>query len=122
LDIETHKTLNERIAQEVILPSGFSLDKYLKDELFQNGLEEILKSQTGSRKLWEWLRDGGEYEDLPTWYEPYLRSVNHFHDPLKSVDQAGFTGIWGSRFLHGKSAVLWSQSAEKKQNPGGYYS
>jgi len=123
--------------------NGFLLGDYLYANLgFQKGTDERITkqtiietttmtvtgpvtgtaTQTATKYVYEWLQDGGRYEDLPPATMPYFRSVNHFHNPLKSLDQAGFTGIWGSGLLHGKSAILWSQSSEQTQSPGGYYS
>ncbi|MBI5674215.1 MAG: hypothetical protein HZC48_00105 [Nitrospirae bacterium] len=99
--VDTHKAINTYIAQNSL--NGFSLDTYSKSELgLQSGIEEKFKNLM----LWEWLRDGGEYEDVPYRWMPYLRSVNHFHNPL--TDQ-GFSGIWGTDFLYGVSATQWSQ-------------
>jgi hypothetical protein len=48
---------------------------------------------------------GGNYEDKPPGVIPYLRSVNHFHNPL--TDQ-GFSGIWGTGFLSGESSIQYN--------------
>ncbi len=103
LDVETHKTFNEKIAKKNL--NGFSLDSYLKNNL---GLVSGNTTSFNSREVWKWLRDGGYYEDKPDQTFPYIRSVNHFHNPLApSLEQAGFTGIWDiPHFLSGQSAVL----------------
>jgi len=114
LEVETHKTINTFIAQNSL--NGFSFDTYLRNQLeFENGIKE----KFNSLMAWECLRDGGEYEDLPFWYMPYLRSVNHFHNPLT---KQGFSGIWGTGFLSGVSSIQWSQEPKNTQSPGGYYS
>lgn len=117
LSVETHQAFNEHIAQTTL--NGFSLDDYLKNRL---GFSSGIKEKFNNSLVWESLRDGGLYEDLPPQAAPYFRSVNHFHNPLKSINDAGFTGIWGSGVLHGKSALLWSQSAPDTQYPGGSFS
>jgi hypothetical protein len=45
--------------------------------------------------------------------------VNHFHNPLTN---GGFTGIWGTSFLHGQSSTQWALAPQRTQSPGGYYS
>jgi hypothetical protein len=101
LETDTHEEINEYIARNTL--NGFLLETYLKDQLgMQSGVEEIVNS----KKIWRWFRDGGLKEDKPYWWMPYLRSVNHFHNPL--TDQ-GFSGIWGTGFLSGSSSIQWSQ-------------
>ena len=117
LDVETHRGLNKSISRNTI--NGFSLNRQLLDNLgFSSGVETEFKNST----VWELIRDGGRYEDKPEWTMPYVRSANHFHDPLVPLDDAGFTGILGSGFLRGNSALLWSQKAAGTQWPGGNYS
>lgn len=115
LDKPTHEAINEYIAKHTI--QDFSLDEYLKTRLgFQKGSEEIFDDHPdvgpGKNKypeVWGWLSYGGKKED-----EPFLlRSVRHFHDPLKSWDKAGLKGIWDS-------SILWGQRTD--QWPGGHYS
>ena len=104
LETDTHEKINEFIAINTL--NGFSLDSYLKNQLgFANGIKEDFKS-TETKKVWEWIKVGGLYEDVPYWWMPYVRSVNHFHNPL--TDQ-GFSGIWGTGFLSGSSSIQWSQ-------------
>lgn len=119
LDVATHKALNENIAKKTL--NGFSLDAYLKNNL---GIRDGMTTSFNSLNAWQWLRDGGYYEDKPDQTFPYLRSANHFHNPLApSLDKAGFTGIWDiPHFVSGQSAVLWSQYPKKTQSPGGYFS
>jgi hypothetical protein len=114
LETLTHETINEYIVRNTM--NGFSLDSYLKTQLgIQGGIEESFNS----KQVWKWFREGGLKEDIPYWYMPYLRSVNHFHNPL--TDQ-GFSGIWGTGFLSGESSIQWSQKPKGTQSPGGYYS
>ena len=59
------------------------------------------------------MRDGGRYEDKPpSSIIPYLRSINHFHNPLTNE---GLKGSWSS-------SIQWSQAPEGTQTPHGYYS
>ena len=117
LETETHKAINEYIATNAL--NNFSLDSYLKNQLgFTNGIKEEFTSNK-TKKAWEWVQFGGEYEDIPYWWMPYLRSVNHFHNPLTKL---GFTGIWGTGTLSGVSSLEWSQEFSETQSPGGFYS
>lgn len=114
LETDTHEAINEHIARNTF--NGFSLGTYLKDQLgIQDGIEEEFASQ----RVWWWLRKGGLYEDVPYWYLPYLRSVNHFHNPLTNQ---GYSGFWGTGILSGGSSIQWSQKTKGTQSPGGYYS
>lgn len=114
LNVSTHEAINKRVAEETF--DGFSLDNYLKNNLgFTDGIIEKISGEESIKIIIE----GGRYEDLPYWYMPYLRSVNHFHNPL--TDQ-GFSGIWGTGFLSGESSIQWSQKPVSTQSPGGYYS
>ena len=66
-----------------------------------------------------WLSDGCEFEDVPHWYLMYLRSKNHFHNP---INEQGFSGIWDTEFLSGIAAINWALLPQNMQSPGGYYS
>lgn len=118
LEVATHKAINAYIAQNTI--NSFSLDSYLKNQLgISGGIKESFTSSNTSYEAWQWLREGGLYEDIPYWYMPYLRSVNHFHNP---ITKQGFSGIWGTGILSGESSLLWAQKPKNTQSPGGYYS
>ncbi|MBI5892584.1 MAG: hypothetical protein HZB79_02850 [Deltaproteobacteria bacterium] len=114
LETDTHEIINENIAKNSF--NGFSLDSYLKNQLgIQGGIGETVNSQY----VWWWLKKGGEYEDKPYWYMSYLRSVNHFHNPIADN---GYTGLWGTSILSGKSSTKWALLSKNTQSPGGYYS
>ena len=118
LNVETHKDINEYIARNAL--DGFSLGTYLKNNLgIENGITTSFKSSNDSLEVWQWFRAGGEYEDAPPWTLPYLRSKNHFHNP---INEQGFSGIWDTEFLSGMSAINWVLSSPNTQSPGGYYS
>ena len=108
LDPKTHRALNKYIADNTI--NDFSLDSFLRNQLgFQKGREESFNSL----EVWEWLREGGEHEDKPPGaIIPYIRSFNHFHNPLTDK---GYKGI-------GVSSIQWSQRPQETQTPQGYYS
>ncbi|MCC7201612.1 MAG: hypothetical protein IT393_02960, partial [Nitrospirae bacterium] len=114
LNVETHKAINLNIAQSTL--DGFSVDYYLKNNLgFPEGIGETFNGQ----RVELWLEIGGEYEDKPPWTLPYLRSVNHFHNPITNE---GYSGIWGTGFLSGMSSTQWALLPQSTQSPGGYYS
>ena len=117
LETDTHENINEFIVRNTL--NGFSLDDYLRDQLgFSEGYDEKFKLKK-TMKVLDWIKIGGKLEDIPYWYMLYLRSVNHFHNPL--TDQ-GFSGIWGTGFLSGDSSIQWSQKSLGTQSPGGHYS
>jgi len=123
LETDTHEKINRYISDHSL--NGFSLDLYLKNQMgFAKGTKEKFQQSTVTKELGEWIQIGGKYEDKPDQTLPYIRSVNHFHNPLApSLGQAGFTGIWDiPHFLSGQSAALWSQKTPSTQSPGGYYS
>ncbi|MBI5676508.1 MAG: hypothetical protein HZC48_11925 [Nitrospirae bacterium] len=102
LEVGTHRAINENVSTNML--NDFSLDSYLKNQLgFTNGINKELKYDK-TRKVWEWLSDGGEYEDKPPRTLPYVRSVNHFHNPLKAWNEAGLYDVF-----QGKSSVVWAQ-------------
>lgn len=124
LEVETHKAINKYIAQNTL--NSFSLDSYLKNNLgLTNGKDEEFMSDK-TRKVFEWLELGGEYEDTPpSLLSNYLlhRYTNHFHNPVApTLESAGFSGIWDTGFFSGESAILWSQKLIGTQNTGGNYS
>jgi hypothetical protein len=114
-EITTHRLINTMIVNGT--GNGFSLDAYLKSTLgLTNGIKELV---TKNNNIQRWIELGGEYEDTPPWIPPYVRSINHFHDPLT---EAGFTGIWGSGVLFGQSSIRWALAPQHTQVPGGFYS
>jgi len=126
LETDTHELLNTYIAENQL--GGFSLGNFLDNQVgFKDGIEEMI----GSLKVRQWLARGGRYEDKPLGGLPYLRSRNHFHNPLLPWDQAGFTDSgsfcdWGHCPV---SAILWAQGPQNSDlllgvdlNPGGDWS
>jgi len=109
LEVETHEAINDYITKNRL--SGFSINEYLNKNLgFIHGRDEMIKGQNNAQEAYKWIINGGRYEDKPPYFVPYVRSANHFHNPLApSLNKAGFTGIWGAHVLSGDSAVLWAQ-------------
>lgn len=89
LEKATHEFINENVAKQ----NWF--DSHLKTNL---GLKDGIKELLNGKQILKWLADGGRTEDEPA----YSRSLNHFHDPLKSWNSAGFKGTF-------KSSVIWAQ-------------
>ncbi len=90
---DTHKSINEYVAQNSI--NSFSLSSYLINNLgFKAGVYEFLTGiDAGGRNVYQqvfwWLGEGGFQEDRPGSIADYIlrkptRSVNHFHNPLKT--------------------------------------
>lgn len=115
LSTDTHQFINTQITTKIM--NGFSLDLYLKEQLnLPDGVTMQLSSSISGDtfQIFDWLRIGGLYEDKPPWVAPYLRSANHFHDP---ITDKGFTGL-----PPGDSAIVWSQKPIDQQWIGGHYS
>ena len=97
LETDTHRAINLKIATYMM--NGFSLNQHLKSNLgFSQGIDETLDG----RRVDVWLELGGLYEDKPPLTIPYTRSMNHFHNPLKTWDISGFKGTF-------QSSVIWVQ-------------
>lgn len=89
LEKNTHKALNEAIV------GSSGLSTYLTNQLgFPKGISEPFNNV----KAVDWITAGGSAEDEPL----FTRSLNHFHDPLKSWEQAGFLGSFSS-------SLIWAQ-------------
>jgi hypothetical protein len=98
-EIDTHKAINNYIADENSIIYGNYLDKYLKNNL---GITEGVKVIFNSKMAKAWITDGGEYEDNPG------RPANHFHNPLTN------SGLFGA------SARAWAISPVGVQGPESY--
>ena len=86
LDRQTHRTLNEYIANNTV--ADFSLHAFLQNQLqFPEGKEGVVNS----KQAWKWLRDGGEKEDDSG------RFFAHFHNPLTDW---GFKNLFAVSYTH----------------------
>jgi hypothetical protein len=118
----THKTINEYVVTGSI---GFDLNRYLKEQLgFSKGITEDIGPEHADLepekgyKVWMWIGAGGEWEDCRL-----ARSANHFHNPLKPLEEAGFSGAFDIPFLYpGESSVIWFLKPAGGQHTGGHYS
>ena len=124
LNEETHRDINQFIGSSTNNFNGFSLDLFLKNQLgFQDGKNQIIANQFIAQEVYKWLGEGGLREDKPLGKAPYLRSTNHFHNPLQDISHAGFSGVLNLPFLlPGESSILWSQRRLGTQYVGGHYS
>ena len=87
----THKFINIEAVEKS------NTDAVLKGALgFVKGKNEKL----AGKEIWEWIRDGGYEEDEPEW-----RCLRHFHDPIKSFDDAGLLSQY-------TSMIYWAQTSE----------
>ena len=77
-DVDTHPRITNKAIENT------NLDKYLIQNL---GLKDGLKTKLpsgGKDSIVDWLKKGSTDED-----SPICRASNHFHNPLKSWEQAG---------------------------------
>ncbi|MDT8271705.1 MAG: hypothetical protein RRA35_00790, partial [Desulfomonilia bacterium] len=109
LHTDTHEFISEYIATPGF--TGFNLHQHLRDNLgFLKGVNQRLE---GTPYWWlpaalkmpviDWVKKGGIYEDTPPLFSavPYLRSLNHFHDPLiADLADAGLSP--------GDDAIVWA--------------
>ncbi len=102
---------------------GVEFNKILTDNLgFPSGLDYELDSTApdGEGKVLDFITYGSQKEDDPSISTAVnlfqSRYKNHFHNPLKSIENAGLTDL-----ARGDSTILWAQKAARTQN-GGYYS
>jgi hypothetical protein len=125
-DVTEHKAIDDWILEH---PAGiFNFDQYVRNNL---GIDSGMKDNSIHHVMniaWltiidykspqELIDQGGMEEDSPVW-----RCVNHFHDPLKTWDQAALdTSIAGT--FKAESSVLWAQQNKGEQSwwYGGNYS
>src|SRR3989338_4709022 len=109
LETKTHQDINGYVTN-ITLPNGFNLNTYLKNNLgLSGGIGEVVSE---NKKIEDWIKLGGEYEDAPPWTIPYLRSFNHYHNP---ITDKGYLGMWNS-------STQWALMSRNTQSPGGYYS
>jgi hypothetical protein len=88
----THRFINERAVKEKSV-----IDRILTTSL---GFKDGLFNKIDQKEIWKWIRDGGYEEDEPEW-----RCLRHFHDPLKSWDEAGLLSQYASM-------IDWAQTPE----------
>ena len=97
---KAHRLFGERAVTES------TLDSFLRTNLqeFLSGTAEVI----GGQSVIGLIRDGAVDEDKPAW-----RSLNHFHDPTKTWDQAGLAGLF-------TSSVIWGQTNQGFLYGGSY--
>ena len=108
----THRSLSEFAALDSVLSQ--SNGDYLRNLGFNKELLEEFKWNDNKRTAKDWIQEGAELEDKAALLFPVLgkaRSVNHFHNPLKSWEQAGLNDMFT-----GQSSLLWSQDEVTQQD------
>ena len=100
LNRSTHRLVNRQAAQ-----ASTQFTEYLSRSLgFSGGLSTSLRHAGREATIQEWIEEGGDRED------DLLRSLRHFHDPLKPWDSAGLD-LGVARYA---SSVRWMQQAEQR--------
>jgi len=131
-DGEVHKKIDEYAAK----PGVSELDSVLKAQLgMDEGIDTELKGKDANGKeitqeIWKWIAYGGAAEDYgkgkrgDKWYNVLCtRGYNHFHDPLKDWDEAGFDkpGLNHTYWLcYGRypiSSILWGLDPGRQDFP-----
>ncbi len=109
LEKATHYQLNQNIALGYY-NGCYGLDSYLRNNLgLASGVSTAFSTLPETQKVYAWMAKGGEYEDDPA----YLRSLNHFHDPLVSN--------WQSAGLKGyRSSIVWAEQSNQSLLYGNY--
>ena len=117
-DNDTHPKITKLAVEQSLLNNDIST--YLKDNFgFKNGLTEIIYSSINIETL---IMNGSRTEDtgiLPAPWHQCSRGLNHFYNPLYSVNDVsaglfdcGFKTEWFSfAVFQGKSNLLWATSA-----------
>lgn len=92
-----HPAINENAAYQSTIFTGWLKEFGLDDP------KGILEKFIAGKTIKEWIRQGGKDEDNPLLD---FRYTEHFHDPLKTWDQAGLDIplIW-----HWGSSLYWAQ-------------
>ena len=123
---ETHMNLSKYSAESSVISED--KDDYLKNLGFDKGLKEYFTWGNDSKKIRNWIATGANLEDKRTSVLPVygaMRSVNHFHNPLKSAEDADPLKTWENAglddwvlFLHytGQSSLLWAQDGSNQQD------
>ena len=120
LEPATHFKINQKIATSPF--SGYkSLDDYLINNLSIAGGTGATFYKTGigigcgTKNIADWISWGGRYEDELPVPGIYGRSYNHFHDPTKLLNQAGFSDWLHLEIINnvlplhaGISSVIWA--------------
>jgi len=113
LERETHEEINR---DAILFKYGIDLDNYLKNTL---NIKEGIDTIYFDRYVYDWIALGGKDEDDdPT----YRRSLNHFHDPIRSWDTAGLkdSHIGLIFFQKSESSILWGQESSQDLITGNY--
>lgn len=90
-----------------------SVNDYIRTQLMlTGGLNEELTKGTNTKMVKDWFKYGGELEDASP-----CRSKFHFHDPIKSFEEAGFSNFLIDIVcldLRHISSVVWAQDDQNE--------
>ena len=116
-DGDVHSKINEKSVDYS------HLDSFLKNNLgISSGKEALLTKGKKTEEAWKWIAYGGEAEDFG-WLGKYhittTRAFNHFHDPLKTWDEADLdntiTAIYTGNYLRSPvSPIIWGFNPEQQ--------
>lgn len=98
-DQEVHPAINENAAFQSSINS-----QLIYNFGYSAGIETNFTIGTSEKKVWEWLSKGGKDEDNPF---SALKFLDHFHDPLKTWDDAGLDIPLIPKF---ESSIYWAQT------------
>ncbi len=119
---KTHETLSEYAAENSVLRDCINTTDtncdYLKNLGFEEGIEEYLQWYK-YEKIRKWLAEGAHLEDETTSLLPaygVMRSVNHFHNPLKPWLEAGLDDWFLGLHYTGQSSLMWAQDKTNQEN------
>jgi len=93
-EVETHRALSNKAVRAT------GLDTFLKQQLnFSLGINEQLSDGVTISSVIDWVGEGSVREDD---IFPFPRSLNHFHNPLRTWDSP-------LPFPLGFSSIIWGQ-------------
>ncbi len=108
-EVRTHRQINSFVVGADV--NQFSLNRYLRNQIgFVKGIDEPLSAGN----VRQWIEAGGEFED------DFVRFLRHFHQPLRTWDQAGLKSTIPLVFF--SSSILWAQAPVGQQSWYGDYS
>ncbi len=84
---------------------------------FDQGNFAVLKWGNDSKNISEWMEYGVDVEDKALLLEAFwARSNNHFHNPLKTFNEAGLTDLYIPNPTRTPlSLILWAQSSDEQK-------
>ena len=109
----THKDLSQKAAERSLIGET----DYLRYIGLEKLLEHPLTISGRSQMIIDYMREGASLEDKSSPLFPLsgtIRSLNHFHNPLKPWPEAGLDD-WFIAHYTGESSILWAQDGSNQQ-------